>query len=130
MRTNAGLEYWIGEDRSGHTVPIFHVAPTAGGHTPELRRATGILVPIEGQASSLGRLLGRQRLTAAHHGYADLTAPNHLAQAVDAPLRHVPAGMRVDEALHIAEIEPIGDRSRRVGGSAEGAFEAPARIGE
>src|SRR5262245_19693670 len=38
--------------------------------------------------------------------------------------------MGIDEAPDIAEVQPVGEGTWRIGGSAERAFEAPARIGE
>ena len=113
-----------------HAMAILHLAPAAGGDAPFLGRAAGILVPVEHDSGAFGSLLRRQRLAAADHRRSDLAARHHLEQAVDAPLRHVPARMGVDQPLGARRSEAIGNRPRRILRPTERALEAPARIGE
>src|SRR6516164_11032879 len=97
MPSDRLLEHGIGEDGTCHTVPILHVTPSPLGDTPLLKRPSGVLIPIERQPGALGCLLCRQCLTTADHGSADFATRDHFKQPIDAPLRHVPAGMSVNE---------------------------------
>ena len=130
VAANAVLEQRIGVDRARHAVAILHVAPAPRRDAPRLGLAAGILVPVELDLGALGGFLRGQRLAAADHRRADLAARHHLEQAVDAPLRHVPAGMGVDQPLGACVADTVGDRFGRVLRPPERALEAPAGIGE
>ena len=114
MAANAVLEQRIGKDRAGHAVAVLHLAPAPSCDAPQFGFTAGILVPIQSEPGALGGFLRGERLSAADHCGADLAARHELEQAVDAPLRHVPARVGVDQSFGVSIAEAIGNGFRRI----------------
>ena len=131
MPANAVLEKWIGKNGARHAMALFHVAPAALGHAPDFVRLTArIFRPVECELGALRGLLRGKRLATRDQRRLAVAAHDHLEEPVHAPLRHVTARMRVDEALGGSGTKAVRQRARRIVVSSERRGEAPARIGE
>src|SRR3990167_854440 len=129
MPTDGVLEHRVHRDRRARTVQVFHLRPAASGHAPGLEAAAGGFRPVQRDVGALGGLLRGQRLGAHHQRRADLATRHRLTQPVDAPLRHVAAGVGVDQ-LARAGAQAMGQRARRVGIAPERAGKARRGVGE
>ena len=93
------FEHRIHVDRRARAMTILAIRPAPFGHAPGLHLAARVFIPIEFDPGAFSGLLGCQRLGAHHHCSRNLTPSDLLAQPVHRPLRHVAAGVGVDEAL-------------------------------
>ncbi len=113
-------------------------APWRSSRSDQPRRATpqavelaaGVVGPVQRQALALGGFLRRQGLGAHHQGGVHRAAGDGFAQAVQAVLRHVAAGVGVDMLAHRLRADAPRHAQRRVALPAKGAGKTRAGVGK
>ena len=117
-------------DGSARAMAVFGIRPAAPVNAPGGGAAARSVGPVQRHAAAHRSLLRGQGFGADHQRGADLAPRHAFGQAVDAPLRHVAAGLGVDELPRLRGAQALRDRLGRVARTTEGAGKAVAGVGK